>query len=153
MNSTENAAKLFPSVFVFLDDNESISLPSLWETILKLLATVDNASSYANLHSHLAPKFVKLLRSACYGNACKIGPIVVPLVNVLRQSSGQKKEDFDRQLVEALCHGLSSRGVANSPMEASAISAVLFQFLEYIVKEDRDFSNVDRMLETLVLLT
>ena len=36
-------------------------MPSLWETILKLLLTIDKPSSYANFPTHLVPRFLNLL--------------------------------------------------------------------------------------------
>ena len=114
--------------------------------------TVENASSYVNLPSHATPKFLALLRTGCSGNASKIGPLIVPYTRLLRdhQEDCNKKEELDRQVIEAIFMGLSSRSVSNSSSEASALSGALFQILDYIMKVTQENSHIKEILQTTV---
>jgi hypothetical protein len=135
-----------------LDDSESTSQLALWETTLKILMTVENASSYVNLPSHATPRFLNLLRSACSGNASKICPLVVPYVRLLRDNkkTSTEKEELDRQVIEALFQGLLCRNIANSSVEASALSSTLFQLLDYIIEVTQDSTHVTELLKNTV---
>jgi hypothetical protein len=135
-----------------LDDSQSTSQLALWETTLKILMTVENASSYVNLSSHVTPKLLTLLRNACSGNAGKICPLVVPYVRLLRdnEKDSSQKEELDRQVIEALFHGLLCRNIANSSLEASALSSSLFQLLDYIIKVTQDTPRVIALLQNTV---
>ncbi|KAI9559714.1 hypothetical protein GHT06_013719 [Daphnia sinensis] len=149
----ENSKRLLPSIFKFLDDSESTSQPALWETTLKILLTVENASSYVNLSSHATPKFLNLLRNACSGNARKIGPLIVPYVRLLREhkESQNQTEEFDWQVIEALFQGLLCRSIFNSSLEASALSESLFQLLDYIAKASVDTPHFKELLQNTVI--
>lgn len=147
----ENSKRLLPSIFKFLDDSESTSQPALWETTLKILLTVENASSYVNLSSHATPKFLNLLRNACSGNARKIGPLIVPYVRLLREHKESQTEEFDRQVIEALFQGLLCRSIFNSSLEASALSESLFQLLDYLAKASVDISHFEELLQNTVI--
>ncbi|XP_059350076.1 E3 ubiquitin-protein ligase listerin-like isoform X2 [Daphnia carinata] len=149
----ENSKRLLPSIFKFLDDSESTSQPALWETTLKILLTVENASSYVNLSSHATPKFLNLLRNACSGNARKIGPLIVPYVRLLREhkENQSQTEEFDRQVIEALFQGLLCRSIFNSSLEASALSESLFQLLDYIAKASGDSPHFKELLQSTVI--
>lgn len=136
-----------------MEDSESASQLALWETILKLLVTVENASNFVNLPTRITPKFLDLLRCACSGNANKIGPLIISFVRLLRdyQENEEKKRELDRQEIEAIFQGLLSRSVSNSSSEASALSKALFQILDYIIKGTQDYTHVSELLQTTVL--
>ena len=110
---------------------------------------VEKASSYVSVSSVLAPKFRNLLENGCFGNASKIGPLVVPLAKVVRENS-KEKEKIDREVIDALCHGLANRSVSYSPMESTALSASLFQLLESIGTTTKDDSHIGAIFQASV---
>lgn len=117
-----------------MDDSESTPLPSLWETVLKLLLTVEKASTFVNLPSYLTQRFLNLLSGGCYGNAYKIGPLLLPLMKVLREQASNNAGGFDQQVVSSICNGFNVRTVTTSSREALALSSSLFQIIEFIAK-------------------
>ena len=135
-------------MFVFLDDNESTPLPALWEAVLALL---NMDKTVIKIPNQLTPKFVKLLRNGCYGSAHRIGPLVPTLFRIIRED-GQNKPVLDRQIIEALCNSFKSRAIANSAMEASALSTMLFQSLDFALQSSQDLSYADELFQALVIL-
>ena len=119
----------------FVDDSESTAMPSLWETVLKLVVTVEKASSYVNLPVHLTQRYVSLISGGCYGNASKMGRVTLALMRFLRDYAPVKC-DFDRKVVAGFCQGFSVRSVRASSLEALTLSTCLFQSLQFMAKEE-----------------
>ena len=140
---------MLPSIFGFLDDSESTTLPSLWETILKLLLIIEKASTYVNIPSHLTQRFLSLLAGGCYGNANKIGPVTLPLIQILRECAPMKC-DLDQQMISCLCRGLAVRTVVTSSMEALALSTCLFQAMEFMAKSEPQSPHIVALFQTQV---
>ena len=138
-----------PSIFGFLDDSESVSLPALWETILKLLLVIEKASTYVNIPSHLTQRFLTLLAGGCYGNAHRIGPVALQLIHILRDFA-QRKKDFDQEVISCLCQGFTVRTVSTSSMEALALSTCLFQTMEYVAESTQESSHIVNLFQTKV---
>lgn len=137
-----------------MEDPESATLLSLWKTVLKALDSFEDASNYVNFSLQVTPKFLNLLRNACSGNASKIGPLVVPCVQILRDHRDDctLKQELDRQVVEAFFQGILSRNVSNSSLEASALSVALFQFIDFVVKTTDDCTHVSELFQSTVII-
>lgn len=150
---TENSNKILPSIFSFLEDPESATLLSLWETVLKILVSFENVSDYVNFPLEVTPKFLNLLRSACSGNASKIGPLVVPCIRILRDHRDDctYKQELDQQVIEALFQGILTRNVSNSSLEASALSIALFQIIDFVIKTTHDCTHVSELFRSTVM--
>lgn len=132
---------------VFLNDPESTSQPAFWETVLKLCVVAEDDSNCAKFLLKLTPKFIDLLRKACFGNANKIGPLVVPCVRFLRNlpDNSIQPHAFDEDVIEALFQGLLSRNVSFSSIEASALSDILFQLLAFIFQTTNDSDHLNHL--------
>lgn len=144
-----SSEQLVSCLSTFLDDDESLAIPALWEAVLKLLLVKETVPNYVAFASRLAPKVKKVLETACFGNASKMCSFIVSLAKVLRDCS-QEKEKLDRQVVDAFCLGLASRSVANSPMEAAALSTGLFQFVDFIISTTKDAHFVRDIVQNSV---
>lgn len=141
---------LFPSLFSFLDDAESITQLEFWEVILKALVSFETASTYVNLSLQITPKFIQLLQTACSGNATKFGPLIVPLVRILREDFVQKRE-FDHQVIEALSQGLLTRNVSHSTLEASALSVAIFHIVDHVTSSADNSDHLNELFHETVI--
>lgn len=117
----------------FLNDTNSLSQPTLWNTALEMFHTAKNMWSFISFEKCFLPRLVELLNNACFGNAVAIGPVVVSIVRLFYERGvsfdGAK---FNRGVVQGFCKGLLSRSARGSPSEGAALCTALFQAISYM---------------------
>ena len=152
IQSIENASKILPCLFGFLDDPDTLTQSSMWETTLKLLLIVENAASHVNLSSGMMPRFLNLLRNGCFGNASTVGPLVLPLTQLLRDNiKPQQKDSLNVQLIASLRQGFSDRMITTSAIEAAAFSSTFAQSLDFSSQNIVEAAGLRKLFESQVI--
>ncbi|KAM9788487.1 E3 ubiquitin-protein ligase listerin [Neosynchiropus ocellatus] len=145
------AARLCPAVLLSIDDADPLVLPSVWEAVLHVVATVPDCWTHVNARKGFLPKLWALLKEGGKGMAKSLHPNLMPLLSKVPPEVTDPALDFFTTFFSALLDGLCSERAVSSPSESAVIVTSAVECLRYTMLQNTEQEEAQRNVRTMLV--